>query len=69
MRPLRPSREPVDAVDDGGRHSTPPTEVTTDWHHRDLFDRVLAAEAMIESLTLLTADTAFADLSGLATRW
>ena len=40
-----------------------------DWDHRDPFDRVLAAQAMIESLTLVTTDTAFAGLPGLRTLW
>ena len=40
-----------------------------DWAHRDPFDRMLAAQAMIESLTLITNDTAFNDLPGLRTLW
>lgn len=40
-----------------------------EWAHRDPFDRVLAAQAMIESLTLVTNDAAFFGLSGLATAW
>ncbi|WP_235939737.1 type II toxin-antitoxin system VapC family toxin [Occultella kanbiaonis] len=40
-----------------------------EWAHRDPFDRMLAAQAMIESLTLLTKDTAFSGLPGLATVW
>lgn len=40
-----------------------------DWEHRDPFDRMLAAQAMIESFTLLTDDAAFAGLPGLASRW
>lgn len=39
------------------------------WEHRDPFDRMLAAQAMIESLTLLTDDAAFSRLPGLATQW
>ncbi|MFT4029240.1 MAG: type II toxin-antitoxin system VapC family toxin [Protaetiibacter sp.] len=39
------------------------------WSHRDPFDRMLAAQAMLESLTLLTDDSAFAELPGLATLW
>ncbi|MFT4165767.1 MAG: type II toxin-antitoxin system VapC family toxin [Microlunatus sp.] len=39
------------------------------WDHRDPFDRILAAQAMIESMTLLTQDPAFSDLPGLAVRW
>ena len=40
-----------------------------DWGHRDPFDRMIAAQAMLESLTLVTADTAFATLPGLTTLW
>jgi PIN domain nuclease of toxin-antitoxin system len=29
---------------------------TLPWHHRDPFDRMLVAQAMIEQLTLVTAD-------------
>lgn len=40
-----------------------------EWTHRDPFDRVLAAQAMIESLTLVTGDAALTDLPGLAIAW
>ena len=39
------------------------------WAHRDPFDRMLAAQAMLEDLTLISADAAFADLAGLRLRW
>ncbi|MFF0911922.1 type II toxin-antitoxin system VapC family toxin [Microbacterium enclense] len=39
------------------------------WGHRDPFDRMLAAQAMIESLTLVSDDAAFDDLPGLAVLW
>jgi len=39
------------------------------WDHRDPFDRMLAAQAMVESLTLITDDAAFAGLAGLAVLW
>lgn len=39
------------------------------WAHRDPFDRMLAAQAMIESLTLITRDAAFAQLRGPRTLW
>ncbi|MDJ0338364.1 type II toxin-antitoxin system VapC family toxin [Cryobacterium sp. PH31-O1] len=38
-----------------------------DWHHRDPFDRILAAQSMLESLTLVTADATFQSLSGVHT--
>ncbi len=40
-----------------------------EWPHRDPFDRMLAAQAMIESLTLVTADPVFDQLRGVATLW
>jgi PIN domain nuclease of toxin-antitoxin system len=36
--------------------------------HRDPFDRMLAAQARVEGLTLVTTDPAFATL-GAATLW
>lgn len=39
------------------------------WEHRDPFDRMLAAQTMIESLTLVTSDGVFQTLSGVATLW
>lgn len=40
-----------------------------DWDHRDPFDRMLAAQAMTESLTLVTKDAAFTSLPGIRTLW
>ncbi|HHU09092.1 MAG TPA: type II toxin-antitoxin system VapC family toxin [Intrasporangiaceae bacterium] len=40
-----------------------------DWEHRDPFDRVLAAQAMIESLVLVTIDAAFDTVAGLRCLW
>jgi PIN domain nuclease of toxin-antitoxin system len=40
-----------------------------DWQHRDRFDRMIAAQAMIESLTLITADIAFNTVNGVRTVW
>lgn len=40
-----------------------------DWSHRDPFDRMLAAQAMVESMTLLTDDSAFDGLAGLRIVW
>jgi PIN domain nuclease of toxin-antitoxin system len=39
------------------------------WPHRDPFDRVIAAQCMIESLPLVTADPALAALPGLRIVW
>ena len=40
-----------------------------EWDHRDPFDRMLAAQAMIESLVLITGDPVFADCPGVSTLW
>ncbi|HJT78006.1 MAG TPA: type II toxin-antitoxin system VapC family toxin [Gemmataceae bacterium] len=37
-------------------------------HHRDPFDRLIAATALVEGLTLVSADTAF-DAYGLTRLW
>jgi PIN domain nuclease of toxin-antitoxin system len=36
-----------------------------DWAHRDPFDRLLAAQAIVEGLTLVTADLAFTRAPGV----
>ena len=40
-----------------------------DWDHRDPFDRMLAAQAILESLTLVTRDPALAARPNLRTVW
>ena len=40
-----------------------------DWAHRDPFDRMLAAVAMVEGWILVTRDPAFGSLPGLRTLW
>lgn len=40
-----------------------------EWDNRDPFDRMLAAQAMTESLTLVTKDAAFDALPGVQTLW
>jgi len=40
-----------------------------DWKHRDPFDRMLAAQAMIESLVIITGHPAFAGCPGVPTLW
>ena len=37
--------------------------------HRDPFDRVLAAQAILEGVPLLTNDSAFSVFTDLETRW
>lgn len=39
------------------------------WAHRDPFDRVIAATAIVEGLTLVTADPVFRDFHGLRLLW
>ncbi|MGH3950528.1 MAG: type II toxin-antitoxin system VapC family toxin [Pseudonocardiaceae bacterium] len=40
-----------------------------EWHHRDPFDRMIAAQCMTESLPLATADEAFKTLVGIQRVW
>ncbi|MDR2545925.1 MAG: type II toxin-antitoxin system VapC family toxin [Lachnospiraceae bacterium] len=40
-----------------------------EWSHRDPFDRMLAAQAKIENMTLITNDPAFNDLLWLSRLW
>ncbi|MCL2636994.1 MAG: type II toxin-antitoxin system VapC family toxin [Oscillospiraceae bacterium] len=40
-----------------------------DWSHRDPFDRMLAAQASIENLTLITNDEAFNSLPWINVLW
>lgn len=40
-----------------------------EWNHRDPFDRMLAAQAMIESLILVTGDPGFGGCRGVPTLW
>lgn len=52
----------------GGWPAEPSPEIalkaaTMDWAHRDPFDRIIAATALTKGLTLVSADTAFDDLS------
>ena len=40
-----------------------------DLNHRDPFDRMLAAQAMMESMVIITGDPAFAGCPGVPTLW
>jgi len=40
-----------------------------EWAHRDPFDRMLAAQAIRESLILVTVDPVFSELPGLRVLW
>lgn len=44
-------------------------EGAMEWPHRDPFDRMIAAQCMIESLPLVTADRAFESVSGIRLIW
>lgn len=50
-----------------GRHAL--TAGTLAWEHRDPFDRMIAAQAMIESLPLVTADAALSAFPGVRIVW
>jgi len=39
------------------------------WDHRDPFDRMLAAQALLEHAVLVTGDAAFSGLTGLEVAW
>lgn len=39
------------------------------WDHRDPFDRMIAAQCMVESIPLVTADDALTAFPGLRTVW
>lgn len=40
-----------------------------EWEHRDPFDRMLAAQTMLESLGLITGDPSFDGCRGVPTLW
>ena len=40
-----------------------------EWQHRDPFDRILAAQASLENLTLISNDAVFATLPWLSVLW
>lgn len=40
-----------------------------DWEHRDPFDRMMSAQAMLRDAVLVTRDPAFSALAGLRTLW
>jgi PIN domain nuclease of toxin-antitoxin system len=45
------------------------TAGTLNWEHRDPFDRVIAAQCMLGSIPLVTADRAFASFPGVRVVW
>jgi len=40
-----------------------------DWAHKDPFDRMIAAQAVIENAALISADTVFDSVSGMRRIW
>lgn len=50
-----------------GHHGIVAGELT--WNHRDPFDRLLAAQSVTESVTLVTSDPVFQPLAGVQTLW
>lgn len=50
-----------------GHHAL--TAGTLAWEHRDPFDRVIVAQAMIESVPVVTADRALAGFPGVHVVW
>ena len=58
----------IQQLNDQGGHPAPFTNdvallsSTLDWPHRDPFDRILAATAMLSGIPLITTDPAFASL-------
>lgn len=40
-----------------------------DWPHRDPFDRLLVAQALVENLTIVSSDKQIAAVTGLRVRW
>lgn len=62
LRRLRASELPIT-----GHHAL--TAGTLTWAHRDPFDRVIAAQAMIESIPVVTVDRALAEFPGIHVVW
>lgn len=45
------------------------TAGSLEWSHRDLFDRMLAAQSLTEGFELVTADPVFGEVPGLVVHW
>ena len=45
------------------------TAASLEWHHGDPFDRLIAAQALIEGATVITSDAAMQNFEPLSTLW
>jgi PIN domain nuclease of toxin-antitoxin system len=45
------------------------TAASLEWHHVDPFDRLIAAQALIEGATVITSDAAMHEFEPLSTLW
>ncbi len=61
------TRMVVESIDITAAHSL--LAGALDWSHRDPFDRMIAAQCMLESLPLVSADEAFGTLAGVRVWW
>jgi PIN domain nuclease of toxin-antitoxin system len=61
------ARMRADVISMSWRHALRAARLS--WGHRDPFDRMHAAQALSEGLTLVTADRVFRDVPGLRTMW
>jgi PIN domain nuclease of toxin-antitoxin system len=57
----------AETLDVTSRHALLAGSLT--WDHRDPFDRMLAAQCLVEGLPLVSADHALAGFAGLTTIW
>ena len=46
-----------------------PTAGTLQWSHRDPFDRVIVAQALLESLAVVTSDAVLTEFPAIRTLW
>ena len=73
MAPLLPSLQ-IALAQQSGQWAEMTPEIahlagSLDWPHRDPFDRLLAATALVNGWVLISADTAFDSLIGLRRVW
>ncbi|MGH3425197.1 MAG: type II toxin-antitoxin system VapC family toxin [Nocardioidaceae bacterium] len=61
------SRLGVQSLDISAEHSL--LAGSLEWSHRDPFDRMIAAQCMIEALPLVTSDATFTTVAGVQVEW